>query len=491
MATIELSLSKKTVQGSGKHEVMLRFFHGRKNLRAKTNIFVNVEYFEFYIDREQTSKLGVRVPGNAITCTMTTAEKAGYILRNSGEIVVKKRIESDDVKYHKEQLERIDGMKKAVMEAFEQSDKATISGDWLKAVVDKFNRPEKYAPKTEAKKTFFELGMEYLSKHNFSKSYVDSVKVLLRDVIRYEGYIQATENKGFTFDVGKVTRDDIEDFFDFLSNESDLAKEKPKIFARLIEHYPESERRKARAVHVQRGANSLIVLKKKMRALFVWMRESGYTNNRPMEDVRVGTERYGTPYYITIDERNKIADFDLAGRDALAVQRDIFIFQCLVGCRVSDLMKLTTDNINNGFLSYAPHKTKDEGQQVTVARVPLSAKAMDLIGKYNGKDEAGRLFPFISPQKYNEAIKEVFSAVGITRNVVVRNPKTGENELKPINEVASSHLARRTFIGNAYFKVTDPNIIGKMSGHAEGSKAFARYRNIEDETLINVINLIG
>ena len=80
---------------------------------------------------------------------------------------------------------------------------------------------------------------------------------------------------------------------------------------------------------------------------------------------------------------------------------------------------------------------------------------------------------------------------GITRKVEVRNPKTGETEFKPINEIASSHLARRTFVGNAYFKVSDPNIIGKMSGHVEGSKAFRRYRNIEDETLINVINLIG
>ena len=72
-----------------------------------------------------------------------------------------------------------------------------------------------------------------------------------------------------------------------------------------------------------------------------------------------------------------------------------------------------------------------------------------------------------------------------------RNPLTGENEIRPINEIASSHLARRTFVGNAYFKVSDPNLIGKMSGHVDGSKAFKRYRKIEDETLKNVIDMIG
>ena len=62
---------------------------------------------------------------------------------------------------------------------------------------------------------------------------------------------------------------------------------------------------------------------------------------------------------------------------------------------------------------------------------------------------------------------------------------------KAIDTVSSSHLARRTFIGNAYFKVSDPNLIGRMSGHVDGSRAFKRYRNIEDETLKSVIDLIG
>jgi len=70
----------------------------------------------------------------------------------------------------------------------------------------------------------------------------------------------------------------------------------------------------------------------------------------------------------------------------------------------------------------------------------------------------------------------------------VRNSVTGENEVRPICDVASSHMARRTFVGNAYKLVADPNIIGKMSGHVDGSRAFARYRNIEDATLRSVID---
>jgi len=51
-------------------------------------------------------------------------------------------------------------------------------------------------------------------------------------------------------------------------------------------------------------------------------------------------------------------------------------------------------------------------------------------------------------------------------------------------------MARRTFVGAAYKKVKDPNLVSKMSGHVEGSKAFARYREIDDDDLRSVIDMI-
>lgn len=36
-------------------------------------------------------------------------------------------------------------------------------------------------------------------------------------------------------------------------------------------------------------------------------------------------------------------------------------------------------------------------------------------------------------------------------------------------------------IVNIYKKVKDPNMVGALSGHKEGSRAFARYRNIDDD----------
>jgi integrase len=408
----------------------------------------------------------------------------------NGEIVVNRRKVGNDVQYHEEQLKKMNELCAYIMGKVSDTPKEQINSKWFKEAVDRFNHPEKYDSKVCAKKTFCELAEEYLSKGGFSVSYTKSVRVLVRDVARYEGFKRATEDKAFTFDVDKVTRDDIEDFFDYLRNEKSLSEEYPEIFRRLLESSLNGLG-KGHAKLETRGSNTLVALEKKLRAFFLWLYDSDKTSNRPFDGVRIGTEKYGTPYYITIEERNAIADFDFSSFKSLEAQRDIFVFQCLVGCRVSDLVKLTQDNITNGVLVYAPHKTKDEGEQTFQARVPLHSKAVELVDKYRGRDGKGRLFPFITPQKYNEAIKEIFTRVGITRKVVVRNPQTGENETRPLNEIASSHLARRTFVGNAYFKVSDPNIIGKMSGHVEGSKAFARYRKIEDSTLMDVISQLG
>lgn len=455
MATIYQRLSKRVCTETGMAEILIRLRNGKDyDLMAKSGIFVTANNFR------------------------------------NGEIVVNRRKVGNDVQYHEYQLKKMNELCAYIMSKVSDTPKEQIDSVWFKEVVDRFSHPEKYAPKVEAKKSFYELAEEYLEKKDFSIDHTKAIRVLVRDVARYEGFRRATEDKDFSFDVDKVTRTDIEDFLDYLRNEKSLSEEYPKIFQKLLKSYPIGVKR-GQCKLVVRGDNTLVKLTKKLKAFFVWLYEADKTKNRPFDGIKIGSEKFGTPYYITIEERNAIADFDFSGSKSLEVQRDIFVFQCFVGCRVGDLIKLTEDNIINGVLVYAPHKTKDEGDQTLQARVPLHPKAVELIEKYKGSVPDGRLFPFITPQKYNDAIKEIFTEVGINRNVVIRDPKTGENEIRPINEIASSHLARRTFVGNAYFKVSDPNIIGKMSGHVEGSKAFSRYRKIEDSTLLDIINQIG
>jgi len=74
--------------------------------------------------------------------------------------------------------------------------------------------------------------------------------------------------------------------------------------------------------------------------------------------------------------------------------------------------------------------------------------------------------------------------------VTIVNPTTREEEKRVLYEIASSHLARRTFVGNLYKQVKDPNLVGSLSGHKEGSKAFARYREIDEQMKRELVDLL-
>ena len=455
---VYLYLSSKN-DASGMKEILIRlqpYINGKVvSLRAKSSIYISEEYFD----------------------------------KDSGvKSLSRKHVNTPDVEYHREQAKKITALIDHITEEYHNTPVETITTDWLRNVVKKYNHPELFV---EQGKDFYQYVEDYIKHNQFSSEHIKGYRVLQRAVARYEGFIRATEKnrQNFVFDVHKVTKDDIEGFRDYMLNEHSLSLEHEALFEKLLNTYP-ANTGKGRGWVQERGENAVVKWMKKLKTIFTWLLETEQTTNMPFKGISIGVEKYGTPYYISIEERNKIASTPMPTKH-LETQRDIFVFQCMIGCRVGDLMKLTADNITNGILTYTPHKTKDKGSQAVVARIPLHPIATALVEKYKDIDKQGRLFPFISSQKYNDAIKVIFTKADVVRSVEVRNTLTGETEMRPINEVASSHLARRTFVGNAYFKVQDPNLIGKMSGHVEGSKAFARYRNIEDETLKGIIDLMG
>lgn len=220
------------------------------------------------------------------------------------------------------------------------------------------------------------------------------------------------------------------------------------------------------------GQNAIASRMRQIRAL-VYYGGKPYPN--PFDSWSMPQEVYADPYFLTEQERDQIAACDALSAP-LRTQRDIFIFQCYVGCRVSDLYALTSANIQNGWLVYSPQKT--ERGTGRVVEVPLSPVAMALVDQYKGCDLKGRLFPFVSDKQYNADIREILCAAGITRPVMWRDPVSGTTTPRPIFAIASSHLARRTFAQIAYARTGDRRLVASMTGHAENSRAFNRYSEV-------------
>ena len=371
---------------------------------------------------------------------------------------------------------KVPARKKLMLEIYNAAgNKDILTSDWLDIEVDKRLNPEKYNL-NERPQTFFEAFEEFLEKRKLSEWRIRAFQVVIRTLKRYELYAQATQDDSFTLSFDGITPLVLRDIEEFLRNEHSSADEYPEIY----EAVPESRKPQPR------GQNTINGILTKVRSFYIWANDVGKTANNPFKNYTVEECIYGTPFYITIDERNKLHNTNLSRHPNLAKQRDIFVFQCLIGCRVGDLYKMRRENVINGAIEYVPRKTRD-GHPVTV-RVPLNSIAKEILEKY--KDCGDTLFPFTSQQRYNIDIKTIFLASRLRRPVTVINPTTREPEVKPLNEIASSHLARRCFVGNLYKQVKDPNLVGALSGHRDGSRAFARYREIDEQMKTELVKLL-
>lgn len=325
----------------------------------------------------------------------------------------------------------------------------------------------------QKEKGLFELYDMFLNEKQRTAGSLQTYNTLHHCLIRYEAY------KRTVLTTDALDKEFVFDFERYMKDEWKIVEKRPA----LIELCPES-----RAIK-PRGINTIAKQLKNLSAFLNWLVANDYMRHNPMQTYKKPAQVYGTPFFLTIEEREKIYNFDYAtvGRAELNEARDVFVLQCLVACRVSDLFKLRRANVRGEFIEYIPKKTANS--RARVVRVPLTAKAKEILIRYKDLPD-GMILPLTYPQKYNKQIKDLVQLAGIDRMVTILDPQTRKEVNKPIYEVASSHMARRTFIGNLYNKVQDPNLISSMSGHAEGSRAFARYRAINDDVKKSVVNLL-
>jgi site-specific recombinase XerD len=323
---------------------------------------------------------------------------------------------------------------------------------------------------------FFTEFERFINEAKFSKNRKDQYNVILRLFKRFELYT-STFKKGFRISFDIIDNKFLTNIEEYYRIEHKLYNSHKFIFDEVLNS------RRPRI----KGNNTIIASMIKISSFIHWAMDEGFINKDPFKNYKIGEAQYGTPVYISIEERNLLYEFDFSKSPKIELIRDIFIFHCFIGCRVSDLFNLTKNNIINNSIEYIARKTL-ENRPFTVS-VPLSKAAFDILKKYDNP-YSDRIFPKISLNQYNNNIKIAFKIAGLNRKVVVLDKHTGAPITAELWTQAASHMARRTFIGNIYKFVKDPNLIGALSGHKEGSKAFVRYRHIDDDIKRDLINFI-
>ncbi len=372
----------------------------------------------------------------------------------NGCVIVPKRAvpEADVLRTTQRQL---DALRDAIYAVW-WKEQYTAGEGWLQSTIDDYLA----IPREFIRKQLPEVVRECADSKQLESRSRDQYEVLAVALERY-----AAKHKPFYID--DFRQKDVEDFVQFYRKENISTKN-------------------GKTKTIVRSRNTIVSKLKKLSSVCNYAVARGYMEDTPFGNGKyhIPLEVYGDPVFLTIQERNALYNFaDLP--ENLATQRDIFIFQCHVGCRVSDLISFTPENITeDGFLQYIPHKTRKDIP--VVIRVPLSDTALAIIDKYKGLP-SGKLLPFEHPNTYNEDIHYILRLAGLNRIVMVQDPKTLEPIAKELWQVASSHISRRTFMANVFKETKSERITSAFTGHVDGSRAFKRYTLVDDEMKLSVL----
>ena len=186
---------------------------------------------------------------------------------------------------------------------------------------------------------------------------------------------------------------------------------------------------------------------------------------------------YDTPICLRAEEFKSVLETSVPIE--LQWAKDLFVLNCAIGCRISDLLRLTMEKVavsDEGipYVHYIPSKTSKLQTTNIEVVTPLIEPALEIVNRtqlklldYN---------PHYGKQRYNIALRKLLSYCGITRKVSVFCQETGDNIYKPLCEVASSKLARKTHI-DMLSKVQINYYVAGL--HRAGSDSVFRYTNLE------------
>lgn len=323
-----------------------------------------------------------------------------------------------------------------------EKDKGTgiqFNKEWLELVIAKFKNPQ------------LEQKTEYLI--DLVRAYQTEMKTKINPITRRQ--ISQTTIRNFNTTLMRLKKFEEHKRKRYLLNEIDLT-----FFREFVSYEKEN---------LLLAQNSISKDIKQIKTVCIDAKEKGFEINKQVEykSFNVPNEKLedkGKKLFVTITESEieLIKKCDLKKVNYLENARDWLIIGCWTGCRVSDLMQLTNDNIQittkgQKFIRYTQSKTNKQ------VDIPIHLDVNEILERLGS-------FPRpISDQRFNEWIKKVCFQSKMTQDVhgTRQNPITHRKEVGTFQkwELVRSHTCRRSFATNHYNKL--PNkLIMAVTGHS-------------------------
>lgn len=272
----------------------------------------------------------------------------------------------------------------------------------------------------------------------------------------------------------EFTTDMVLEFRQFLYDEYKYVPLYPHLYPRGSgHHWPKKRLRNTTVVHDL----------KLLQAFFAELENADEIRRSPFRKLSMEKRRiimhtmYDAPVFLRAEELKVIMATEVSAE--LQWAKDLFVLNCAIGCRISDLLRLTMDKVavsDEGipYMHYIPSKTARLQTSNVEVLTPLIEPALEIIRRtglhfmdYNHH---------YGKQRYNKTLRRLLRYCGITRQVCLFCQESGDNIYKPICEVATSKLARKTHID----MLNKVQINYYAAGlHRAGSDAVFRYTNLE------------
>ena len=272
----------------------------------------------------------------------------------------------------------------------------------------------------------------------------------------------------------EFTSDLLLEYRQFIYNEYQYVTKFPEL-------YPKGEGRHAPARRCK--CTTVVHDLKALQAFFRELEDTGEIRRSPFKKISFEKRRsimhvmYDAPIFLKAEELRRVMATGVPPE--LQWVKDVFVLNCALGCRIGDLLRLTMDKVavsDEGipYVHYIPSKTaRSQGTNHEI-QTPLIAPALEIIRRtrlaFIGHN------PKYEREVYNKKLRNLLEYCGIDRPVCLYDHVLADNIYRPLYEVASSKLARKTHVD----MLTKVQINYYAAGlHQPGSDAVFRYTNLE------------
>ena len=214
------------------------------------------------------------------------------------------------------------------------------------------------------------------------------------------------------------------------------------------------------------GANKQL---QRLKKIIHFSIRSGYLLSNPMQTFTLKfkpVERVA----LSVSEIKALAELSLQ-RETLKKVRDAFLFQCYTGLSYSDIVRLNLSHLikegSGGFWI----KMKRQKTDVSFS-IPLLPAALEVLNRYLGLQTPEKpVFPILSNQKMNDALKLLLELAGISKSL-------------------TTHLARHTFATTITLCNGVPiETVSRMLGHTN-LKTTQVYAKVLDSKIAHDMQLL-